>query len=215
MYIFLPRFCIYIDSQRTLTGCVGIVMAWLFAKFLSHTTTRTLWILYAFLTFIHVWANMTLMRLVILEFMNTSRLEVVLQFWNTHQTVPSPEAVAKTESLFFWPRLRRQRVAFGVSANDFIERTSNLDAFNATQPYYIGQSNTTKNRKETVVVALDESCANRQQLRAYFEASQTANHSQWEAFEQACENAGWNLDQTTLQSHGYTVRFEPEVESSR
>lgn len=207
-------------AQHTVTASLGLVFAALFAKSVSTAKLSVVWTLYSILTVLHIFANVRCMRLIAFQHFNTARLNMVLDDhfldkWSAAESVdplPTPLQVAAKEPLFFLPprlrnqrnrtvttkaalKLRRMPIRFGVSFNEFVERSGkNLEELRAVlrlsssdqsgihsdnivapslsqkQPPYLISIGKTPRQIDCIVVALQEKASSVQQLQAYFHA---------------------------------------------
>jgi len=134
-------------AQNTVTGGLGLIFAVLFVKSLSSASPYVVWSLYAFLTFVHIYANMKLMKLVIFNYLNLTRFNILLnnffsglseemscnRYFREHfkrittleVPPPTPSVVAKVEPLFWIrPQIRPPLpIRFGLSFHEFIEKS--------------------------------------------------------------------------------------------
>ena len=144
----------------------------------------------------------------------------------------TPRQVASCESLFFWPKWGKHhnRISFGVSLNELLnDNTEAVDKDSLSRPHWISTTSNNGIRKpKQVKVALNAQSTPRQTIRAYFEAlwigaSSTTisddtlssvlaieRDDAWNLFSDACEEAGWNLDQHNILTKGYEVSFIEE-----
>jgi hypothetical protein len=187
-------------AQHTVTGSLGLVFAALFAKSVSTVKLTHLWILYSALTALHIFANMRCMRLIAFNSLNTVRMDLLVsdffESWSQQPplplqpaettsvaespsaSLPPPISISQQEPLFFWPRLRRRKLAsipihFGVSFNEFSEQSGKSLAdlqtlMSSDAPYWVssghGQSS------GAVVVAIRTDATPTDQAKAYFHA---------------------------------------------
>lgn len=124
-------------AQHTVTGGLGLVMAALFATSVSHAPQAITWILYAFLTTFHIYANARCMRLVAFDLLNTPRMDLLIsQFLEQRDgtrgasisekshLLMDPVEMSRIEPLFFllWRRprnLSKFPILSGISFNEF------------------------------------------------------------------------------------------------
>jgi len=177
-------------AQHTVTGSLGLVFAALFAKKVSTVKLSHLWMLYSFLTALHIFANMRCMRLIAFSSLNTVRMNMVLadffQGWSQQQQsdaattvqsspLASPIQISKQEALFFWPRFLRRKqpsmpIYFGVSFNEFSRQslysTTELEAMllQDEKSYWISAG------KSAIAVAIQADTSPVNQAKAYFHA---------------------------------------------
>ena len=141
----------------------------------------------------------------------------------------TPRQVASCESLFFLPKWGKQhnRISFGVSLNELLnDNTEAVDKDSLSRPHWISTTSNNGIRKpKQVKVALNAQSTPRQTIRAYFDAlwigaSSTTisddtqssvlaieRDDAWNLFSDACEEAGWNLDQHNILAKGYEISF--------
>ncbi|KAG7338323.1 Vitamin B6 photo-protection and homoeostasis domain containing protein [Nitzschia inconspicua] len=122
-------------AQHTVTAALGLVFAGVFAQSVNRVSSRNLWTLYFFLTFIHIFANLRCMRLISFDYLNTIRMDMVLdKFFDNNgninsTTILSPQLISQNEPLWFLlPTIKRLlcrpsppncRIHLGVSFNEF------------------------------------------------------------------------------------------------
>lgn len=221
-------------AQHTVTGSLGLIFAGLFAKSVSEFHGKRLWSLYLSLTALHVYANTQCMKLIIFDYLNTPRMNILVnQFlnqWKNGQggdvSLLVPIAMARKEPLFFLSPQRRaspHRVLFGDSF-DAYSRISNFNSENElltnlswdifAQKYVISAN------KRKVVVSLSSDATPRDKAKAYLHAALLGRAAKedspelvarmhldvaWPLFESKCEEVGWDLDKTELHTEGYEL----------
>lgn len=165
-----------------MTGALGLLLAGLFAKSVHQKSNSTLWFFYGALTLVHIVANIRCMRLVSFNYYNTVRMETALRhyFTDDQHRIPTPEEVAKQESLwFFIPRLYSKRLArrcpihFGLSFTDFYLRSGkSLDQWKYLDRSNIHNDNgyiiSSTSKGDAVVVCFLEDTTPRKKVKAYF-----------------------------------------------
>ena len=129
-------------AQHTVTGAIGLIFAGIFAKSVNNVSSRSLWMLYSALTYIHLYGNLKCMRLISFDYLNTIRMDMILRQYNIREnsaaattTIPTPQEIAMREPLwfqipFFGRTLKRSEsseksssIHFGVSYNEFSIRS--------------------------------------------------------------------------------------------
>lgn len=144
-------------AQHTVTASLGLLFAALFAKSVANVPTVQLWVLYAMLTLLHIYANARCMRIIAFNYLNILRLQfltedffaaVARRSWksalqtttdsrskDTLISLPSPVTVANQEPLLFLPRRRHPgrkhvpiKILFGVTFNEFVQRSNWTEA---------------------------------------------------------------------------------------
>ena len=180
-------------AQHTETASLGLIFAAFFARSVSTVSLKGLWVLYSFLTVIHLYANTQCMRLMVFSHLNAVRLQMVLHdFWEKRgadqqnatgaadSALLTPKQVARKESLLFWPppRCARQRsIVFGVSFADWVKRHGWYDdamlkdklSSQEPQPYWI-LADTHRFGKPQIAVFLKHGISQSDQAKAYFHA---------------------------------------------
>jgi Vitamin B6 photo-protection and homoeostasis len=191
-------------AQNTITGSLGLIVSALFAKSVATAPLSLVWILYSVFTAVHIYANTQCMRIIAFPQLNTVRFQHVVraffqQRYATPESVlvmgketnlPTPREVAKVEPLFFWPesitwsrkRQRQVPIHFGVSFNEFMERSSRNPYHAAPSvepstpyPYWIslGSFSETKITPDNccIVIAIPSNANATVHTQAYFHAS--------------------------------------------
>ena len=123
-------------AQHTVTGAIGLVFAGLFAKSVSTVTPHILWLMYCFLTVLHLYANVRCMRLISFDYVNTVRLDMILREYIhadiTSETISTPYEIAKKEPLWFRilslgqlfsRRKKEPSIHFGVAYDEFCKQS--------------------------------------------------------------------------------------------
>ena len=124
-------------AQNTVSGAIGIVFAGLFAKSVNQIAPKGLWLMYFFLTYLHLFGNVMCMRIISFDYLNTVRLGMILRNYTTGNNewltqLPSPRDIAKHEPLWFTvPALKRTLkrrkalppIHFGVAYDEFCKRS--------------------------------------------------------------------------------------------
>eukprot|EP00533_Pseudo-nitzschia_delicatissima_P013495 CAMPEP_0197264110 /NCGR_PEP_ID=MMETSP1432-20130617/1600_1 /TAXON_ID=44447 /ORGANISM="Pseudo-nitzschia delicatissima, Strain UNC1205" /LENGTH=515 /DNA_ID=CAMNT_0042728723 /DNA_START=59 /DNA_END=1606 /DNA_ORIENTATION=- len=125
-------------AQNTVSGAIGLVCAGLFAKSVNEVAPQSLWLMYIFLTVLHLYANVKCMRMISFDYVNTIRLDMILRDYvrkgdDTSIQMSTPQEIAKTEPLWFLriPAFRRifaQRktapaIHFGIAYDEFCKRS--------------------------------------------------------------------------------------------
>lgn len=222
-------------AQHTVTGSLGLIFAALFAKSVSEFSGPRLWSLYLALTALHIYANMQCMKLIVFKSLNTSRMKILaqrfLKEWDNGQVendvaLLEPVAMARTEPLFFFLSRRgpspypiqfgapfEHHIASDAQTNNVVELSERLQEDN----YVVSL------RGRKVAVSLSKEGTPRDKAKAYLhavllgraakdsnpeEVARVRLESAWPAFEKSCEQVGWNLDKTALQSRGYELSLE-------
>jgi hypothetical protein len=107
-------------AQHTVTGGLGLLFAALFARSVSSVSTWILWSLYASLTLLHIFANVRCVRLIAFDYLNTERMDLIVNDFltkishshdnmvaknlaNQSIAVDDPTSLSQRESLFFKP----------------------------------------------------------------------------------------------------------------
>jgi Vitamin B6 photo-protection and homoeostasis len=192
--------CAKFGAQNTITGSLGLVVSALFAKSVATAPLSLVWILYAILTAVHIYANTQCMRILAFPQLNTVRFQhVVTAFFQQRYAtpaavsvmgettkLPTPREVAKVEPLFFGPETivpllkRHVPIHFGVSFNEFMARSSRnpyhvAPTVEPSTPYWIslGSSSSSNITPENccIVVAIPSNANAMVQTQAYFHAS--------------------------------------------
>lgn len=222
-------------AQHTMTGSLGLVFGWLFARSLARVDLWHVWTLYATLTVLHIYANMRCMRLVAFDHFNTQRLDIILDDviaqTPTGVNVPlaTPSSVAAREPLFFRPLPRHHHsipIHFGISFNEFVEETGmTLDdaeslLSSSRESYYLAVR--THGHDHSVYVCLKASISPKDMIQAHVHArllSQSLERGSrmaiteasrqiktlWPVFERKCVESGWNLSKVDLRTRGYEI----------
>ena len=123
-------------AQHTVTGAIGLVFAGLFAKSVSTVTPHILWLMYCFLTVLHLYANVRCMRLISFDYVNTVRLDMILREYIhadvKSQIISTPDEIAKKEPLWFRifslgqlfsRRKKEPSIHFGVAYDEFCQQS--------------------------------------------------------------------------------------------
>ena len=126
-------------AQHTITGALGLFFAALFARSVSSVPSSVLWTLYASLTFLHIFANMRCVRLIAFDYLNTERMNILVNDFLTNMndfdherkkdvmdetiiSIDTPVSISKRESLFFIPSLlskwRKIPIRIGLSFDE-------------------------------------------------------------------------------------------------
>ena len=66
-------------AQHTVTGSLGLIFAAFFARYVADYEGYKLWILYTVLTVLHLYANTECMKLIVMNTINTCRLDILIQ----------------------------------------------------------------------------------------------------------------------------------------
>lgn len=129
-------------AQHTVTGAIGLVFAGFFAQSVNQVSSTSLWVLYTTLTVLHIFANLQCMRLISFNYLNTTRMNMILQKYfasfpspvDCPATLPTPREIAQHEPLWFGiPEIKRvffsrsllkqsvpiSKVFFGVAFDDY------------------------------------------------------------------------------------------------
>jgi hypothetical protein len=184
-------------AQHTVTAAVGLVFAGVFAHTVDHVSPLSLWCLYVGLTIVHIYANLRCMRLISFDYMNTIRMNLVLDNFfdgNSSGVVASPHHIALQEPLWFiLPSLQRltrnirnqslssPTIHLGVSFNDYCQFFSNddmetwkesLTAARTAKDGYLLSAVSTGDRFYTprIVVCFLSNVTPLQESKAYFHA---------------------------------------------
>lgn len=130
-------------AQHTITAALGLVFAGIFAQYVDRVSSRSLWTLYFLLTVLHICANLRCMRLISFDYLNTIRMDMVLErfFFSDEKkslAIASPQQISQNEPLWFLlPTIRRLagrtrnrqvlppdcQIHLGVSFNDFCRKS--------------------------------------------------------------------------------------------
>ena len=124
-------------AQHTVTGAIGLVFAGLFARSIDRVTTHSMWLMYVFLTSLHLYGNVRCMRLISFDYVNTIRLDMILRDFvlggdESIAQVPAPQNIAKQEPLWFRildfgqvfsRRKKTPPIRFGVAYDEFCKRS--------------------------------------------------------------------------------------------
>lgn len=101
-----------------MTGALGLIFAAIFAQSVSRVSIQKLWVLFSVLTILHILCNIMCMKLLTLNYFNSSRFRMVAipfisQYWESLQQNPnrendtieihSPSTISTKEPLFFFP----------------------------------------------------------------------------------------------------------------
>lgn len=114
-------------AQQTVAGSLGLIFAALFAKTVSAISPHTLWILYLFLTGVHIYANMKCMKLIAFDYLNVDRMVILSENFLERIrrgeepekiVVDSPTTVSSQESLVFGSK-RSPPIRMGISFDSF------------------------------------------------------------------------------------------------
>jgi hypothetical protein len=182
-------------AQNIVAGSIGLVASAVFAKSASTVKGQHLWLLYGWLTMLHIFANMRCMRLLAFDTFNVTRLRLVAADFFTKSAVDAyseqsltPGQVSKMEPLFFFsPKpvvsksiLPAIPIHFGVSFAEYARQSKlTMDELRVQlerQPSYfiaIGsmkRQQRRKNSKPCIVVALNHDASAEQQVKAFFHA---------------------------------------------
>ena len=139
-------------AQHTVTAALGLVFAGLFARSVDRIAPISLWTMYILLTSLHIFANMRCMRLICFDYLNTIRMDMILDnaFANdaSVQEMSTPQEIARQEPLWFLlpsirRRLRRVKssalrpcpINFGISYDDFYKLSSNSAVEESTRSW--------------------------------------------------------------------------------
>ena len=113
-------------AQHTVTGGLGLLFAAIFARSVSSLPSMAQWSLYTSLTFLHVFANLKCMRLIQFDYLNTMRMDLIVNDFLTKVNtcdlsviLDDPSLLSNREPLLFKPFtfLNRQSlpIRMGVS----------------------------------------------------------------------------------------------------
>lgn len=219
-------------AQHTVTGSVGLIFAALFAKSVSGVIGPRLWTLYFTLTALHIYANMQCMKLIVFESLNTPRLNILaylfLKEWENGQVegvaLMEPVSMARHEPLFFFLSETAPSpctIQFGASFDRHLASQSSDPTELSRRLHEDMYVVSIRGRRVSVSVAKD--ATPRDKAKAYLHAvllgraSKDSNpelvarvqlQSAWPTFERSCQQTGWDLDKTELQSMGYELSLE-------
>mmetsp|Transcript_24795 Transcript_24795/g.53670 ORF Transcript_24795/g.53670 Transcript_24795/m.53670 type:complete len:534 (+) Transcript_24795:65-1666(+) len=182
-------------AQHTVTGGLGLLFAALFTTSISSASSSVMWILYAALTGIHIYANTECMKLVAFDSLNTPRMMLLAsQFFSqrecdtstctadTMNVMMDPETMSKNkEPLFFaWRRPRNLTyfpVLVGISFNDFAklsgESVSSLQETvtkAAKKHYLVSVGRRKRGRGLSVLLSFFASATPEERTKGYFHA---------------------------------------------
>ena len=187
-------------AQHTVTGAMGLVFAALFAKSVSNINQVHLWILYSFLTILHIFANIRCMRLIAFDSFNNARMHLVLveffKWWDQSHGIKleepeqlgappilsTPAEIAKKEPLFFLPTRKVGRayrsvipIYFGDSFNNFSKfsqksRVELKELMQTAEGYIISSGWTLDGRVPCVVITLMSNASPLKEAKGYFHA---------------------------------------------
>jgi len=203
-------------AQHTVTSTIGLVLAALVTRALSQSSLgspRLLWSVFGFLTFVHLAANVQCMRLLALDYLDTTRMVIAASSFLQGKAVPSPMAMTRLEPLLWGRRIRS--IQFGADFGQWM--SSQLDKGLARAmverqrhlPYWI-----LPGKGKSVAVILQGGLTPKQQMKAYFHAmaiqqGTTQDIDQaWNRFSTECQTVGWRLTKTDLQGMGYEVKLD-------
>lgn len=183
-------------AQHTVTAGLGLLFAALFAQSVATTRSWVVWILYFALTALHLLANRRCMRIIAFTNMNQIRLNMILsEFldkWSRAEatsSISTPEEIASREPLLFGydgnKQSKRVPVYFGVSFNEFVERSCGCDAQAnnkeefvtdilssiSTEQQYAISIGRIKRSTPCIVVSLLDKCTRLEKIKAYFHSS--------------------------------------------
>jgi len=185
------KFC----AQNTMTGSVGLILAATFVRSISSAPSYMLWSLYSLLTFLHIFANVQLMKLVAFDYLNLSRMNILAsKFLNQYNfekrkrkqlssssndvVLDSPASVSNVEPLFFLFRKRSHPfpIHFGLSFNDFVHHfgrplppASNLQSALKSEGYVVAIG-TKRVDHLCILILLSNHSTKIQKAKAYFHA---------------------------------------------
>eukprot|EP00557_Chaetoceros_sp_GSL56_P013143 CAMPEP_0176483444 /NCGR_PEP_ID=MMETSP0200_2-20121128/3922_1 /TAXON_ID=947934 /ORGANISM="Chaetoceros sp., Strain GSL56" /LENGTH=359 /DNA_ID=CAMNT_0017879847 /DNA_START=455 /DNA_END=1534 /DNA_ORIENTATION=- len=115
-------------AQQTVAGSLGLIFAALFAKTVSAMSPHSLWLLYFFLTAVHIYANMKCMKLLAFDYLNIDRLVILSENFLERIrrgeepdsiVVDCPTTVSTQESLFFGLK-HSTPIRMGISFDSFV-----------------------------------------------------------------------------------------------
>jgi hypothetical protein len=148
-------------AQHTVTAALGLVFAGIFARSVDRVSSVNLWSMYILLTALHIFANMRCMRLISFDYLNTIRMDMILDQLGSGAdptcsatVLPKPQEIARREPLWFlFPSIRHRfqpvqsksyrtcPIHFGISFDDFCNssRTRTVEEWKREwQQYLIG-----------------------------------------------------------------------------
>ena len=180
--------------------------------------------------------NAARLRMIFHEFWNQHSMDESNPT-NATVTVASPSKIASREPLIFLPGFVSQlgkgpSISFGVPFNDVVDAMKtqpNVELL--SRPYWLSVSERKSpwmGSKHVIKVALNARTTPRQQIQAYFDAlvfREKIKHQgnelslareeldggqspPWYSFSKSCQEAGWNLDISSLASEGYEVTVD-------
>jgi len=144
-------------AQHTVTGAIGLIFAGLFANSVSKVSPHSLWLMYFFLTYLHLYGNIRCMRLISFDYLNTNRLDMILRNYvneedESQRRIPIPKDIAKAEPLWFQIpilghiRKKSPSIHFGVAFDEFCRRSGKpVEALRAGMIRAIENENDTVN----------------------------------------------------------------------
>lgn len=161
-------------AQHTVTGAIGLVFAGLFAKSVSEVAPQSLWLMYIFLTVLHLYANVRCMRLISFDYVNTARLDMILRGYTSTKgedsslaQISAPPEIAKSEPLWFLrlptlgrifsPRRKSPPIHFGIAYDEFCKRSGKpidvlkAEIITAKKPLSNAKSRSEKTKVDTTI----------------------------------------------------------------
>jgi hypothetical protein len=153
-------------SQHTVTAALGLIFAGIFAQSMNRVSSHSLWTLYFLLTTLHIFANLRCMRLISFDYLNTNRMDMLLdQYFSSDglsSTLSSPQDIAKKESLWFiipevrqiltrGPKSISPKLCFGVAFDELCQNSSTSDKTGSDWRIKFNRASTSTVRDEYLI----------------------------------------------------------------
>jgi len=180
------------SSQETAVNLIGLVGGYAFLSLLSSESPVVIWTAFAFLTVLHIVANVRAVRTLRFDVVNESRFKILHAAWR-HQHDMSVASVGDAEQLLPSAGFAQQNVVLGAS----VSSASAKDADGIRRALLEAQK---LNRKfaiaplgdDRVGVYLTLAASSRDILRARFCAEEVSSEDDGEAFVAMLEKQGWD-----------------------
>ncbi|XP_033230706.1 RUS1 family protein C16orf58 homolog isoform X2 [Belonocnema kinseyi] len=110
-------------SQETLVNLVASMLGiWI----ISHLREEFFILLYAFLVFVHLFANYSAVRALRFHSINENRLSLIMMIYDEEKRIPTPDEVNKLEPVFFTQNLVKAKYGFRIKMGCSFQNVSQV-----------------------------------------------------------------------------------------
>ncbi|WOK99345.1 protein root UVB sensitive 3 isoform X1 [Canna indica] len=162
-------------SQETLATMVGMALGMLLAH-MTRGHPFAIWVLFLFLTVIHMYANYRAVRCLCLATLNNQRSSILLEHYMQNRTVLSPREVSRREHIFpAWANWQNtvkslyQCIQMGVKPSSF-SHSDMIELSAAAKSHYRKANYLLLEMKEVIKVVIHKEATSADILQSFFHA---------------------------------------------